>query len=312
MRIFFAGASGVIGRCLVPILVRQGHHVSAMTRSPQKINSLEAIGAEPVLCDVLDAERLRSTVAAARPDVVIQHLTDLPPDLSAWNLKKAYARNDRVRGPGALNLLKAAEAAGGSRYIAQHVCFNYSPVGPPVVDEEAPVWTDAPEPFGRSIRMHQEVERRIIENPGLDGLVLRFGIWYGRGTTFASDGYTARQVRNRRYPAVGDGGGIHSFVHVEDVAEATIAAIHRGSPGVYNICDDDPAPMREWLPFYAQLLGAKPPRRIPRWLAKLIVGKFAVIQATEVRGASNDKAKGELDWKPKYASWRLGFRTALG
>jgi nucleoside-diphosphate-sugar epimerase len=310
--VFLAGATGVVGRPLVPRLVSEGHHVTVITRKPENVALLEAQGVEAEVCDVLDAERLRTLVQAARPEVVIQHLTDLPADLNPRNLKEAYARNDRVRGQGSANLVAAAEAAGAPRYIAQNVGFLYRPVGPPVVDEEAPLWTDAPEPFGASIRLQAEMERRITENPSFQGLVLRYGFWYGPGTTFAADGYIAEQIRRRAYPVVGGGTGIQSFVHMDDVVDTTILALDRGDPGVYNLADDDPAPVREWLPAYAEALGAPRPRRVPAWLARLKVGRFVVAQATGMRGASNERAKRSFDWKPRYPSWRDGFRAELG
>jgi nucleoside-diphosphate-sugar epimerase len=312
MRVFLAGASGVIGPVLVPMLVKDGHQVSAMTRTPGKIDALEAMGADPVLCDVYDAERLRAAVVAARPEVVISHLTDLPQKFNPRKMKEAYARNDRVRGEGSRNLIAAAEAAGARRFLWQTVSFMTKPAGPPVLDEAAPLWTDAPGPVAGSIRLHEGMERLITGNPNVEGIVLRFGFWYGPRTGFASHGTIANAVRKRRYPIVGDGGAMSQFVHVDDVAEATIAAMTRGAPGVYNITDDDPAPMREWLPEYAKALGAKPPWHVPVWLAKLLVGEFMAAQATSMRGASNEKAKRELDWKPKYSSWREGFQTSLG
>jgi len=312
MRVFVAGASGVIGPVLVPMLVREGHQVSAMTRTPRKVDGLEAMGADPVLCDVLDAERTRDAVVAARPDVVIQHLTHLPQRMTPWNVKKGYANNDRVRGEGSANLVRAAEAAGATRFVAQNVSFMYRPAGPWILDETAPLWTDAPEPFGTSIRLHDRMEHNIVDNPNLEGLVLRFGFWYGPGTAFAHDGYYAGLVRRRMFPLVGDGTGRAQFVHVYDVAEATVAAMTKGGPGRYNITDDDPAPLYEWLPEYARALGAKPPRHVPMWMARMLTGSFVLNQATIVRGASNEKAKRELDWKPRYASWREGFKTALG
>jgi nucleoside-diphosphate-sugar epimerase len=312
MRVFLAGASGVIGRVLVPMLVKEGHHVSAMTRSPQKVDALEAAGASPVLCDVFQPERLRDAVVAARPDVVISHLTDLPQEFNPRKIKEAYRNNDRVRGEGSENLLAAAEAAGARRFLWQTVSFLTKPAGPAVLDETAPLWTDAPAPHDATIRLHERMEQRIVSDPNLEGLVLRFGFWYGPGTAFASDGSIARQVRRRRYPIVGDGEARAQFIHVDDAAEATIAAMTNGAPGVYNLADDDPGPMREWLPVYAEAVGAKPPRRVPAWLARLVVGSFLAAQAGEMRGASNEKAKRELDWKPRYASWREGFRIALG
>jgi nucleoside-diphosphate-sugar epimerase len=312
MRILVAGSTGVVGRRLVPELVREGHRVSAMTRKPDRVDALEAAGAEPVVCDVFDAERLHQLVAAARPEVVIQHLTDLPWNLNPRNLKRAYEGNDRLRSQGSANLVDAATAAGARRFVAQNVCFAYAPTGPPVLDETAPLARPTDPPFDRTAHVYVEMERRIVEARELEGLVLRCGFWYGPGTTFASNGYTAREVRRRRFPVIGDGAGLFSFVHVDDVVDATIAAVHRGEPGPYNVCDDDPAPMREWLPIYAEALAALPPRRIPAWLGRIIAGRFLVVQATRMRGASNEKAKRELGWKPRYASWREGFRAALG
>jgi nucleoside-diphosphate-sugar epimerase len=302
----------VIGPVLVPLLVKDGHQVSAMTRTPGKIDALEAMDAEPVLCDVYDADRLRDAVLAARPEVVISHLTDLPRQFNPRKIKEAYARNDRVRGQGSENLIAAAEAAGARRFLWQTVSFMTRPVGPPVLDETAPLWADAPGRAATSIRLHERMERLITGNRNLEGIVLRFGFWYGPRTGFASDGAIGKAVKKRRYPIVGNGGAMSQFVHVDDVAEATIAAMTGGGSGVYNITDDDPAPMREWLPEYARALGAKPPRRVPVWLAKFLVGGFLAAQATQMRGASNEKAKRELDWKPRYASWREGFQTALG
>ncbi|MDQ4036865.1 MAG: NAD(P)-dependent oxidoreductase [Actinomycetota bacterium] len=312
MRIFLAGGSGVVGRRLLPQLRASGHDVVAITRQPDRAEKLSVMGAQAVVCDVFDGDRLRDVVAGARPEVVIQHLTDLPADLNPRNLTSAYARNDRVRGEGSANLVAAAESAGAHRYIAQNVSFWYAPEGPAVVDERARLATDAPEPFGSTVRLHAEMERRIVENPRFTGLVLRFGFWYGPGTSFAADGYTAQQVRRRRYPIVGKGGGIFSFVHVDDVVSATIASLDRGSAGVYNIADDEPSPMHEWLPVYADALGAPRPRRVPTWLARLIAGPFLVGQATKMRGTSNAKAKRELGWQPRYPSWREGFPRDLG
>jgi nucleoside-diphosphate-sugar epimerase len=312
MRIFLAGASGVVGRPLVPRLIAEGHRVSAMTRRPENVDAIEAAGADPVVCDVFDADRLRAVVVAARPDVVIQHLTDLPQEFRPRGIKQAYARNNRVRGEGSAKLVAAAQAAGVKRYIAQNVCFMYAPTGPWVVDEDHPLATGAPDPFGSMVQLHIDMERRIVENPAFRGIVLRFGFWYGPATTFAADGHTAREVRRRRYPIIGDGAGVQSFIHMDDVVDATIAALTRGSAGVYNVCDDDPAPMRDWLPAYAEAVGARPPMHVPAWLARLAVGGFLVGQATRMRGASNERFKREFDWKPQVASWREGFRTALG
>jgi len=294
------------------MLLEAGHEVAGMTRSPGKADALRAAGAEPVVCDALDADAVRPAVAEARPDVVVNHLTDLPQELNPRKLKRAYAANDRIREEGGANLADAARAAGARRIVAQSVAFLYAPQGGPARSEEDPVNADAPPPFDKSVAATVAMERATTETEGLEGLVLRFGFWYGPGTSFAADGYTAREVRRRRYPIVGQGTGVFSFAHVDDVASATMAALDRGEPGIYNVTDDEPAPMREWLPVYAQALDAKPPRRVPRWVARMFVGPFIAFMATELRGASNAKAKRELGWTPRYPSWRQGFREALG
>jgi nucleoside-diphosphate-sugar epimerase len=196
--------------------------------------------------------------------------------------------------------------------VAQTVAFLYAPEGGPAKSEEDRIYEDAPAPFGATVAASQALEQTVLETGGIEGVVLRFGWWYGPGTTYASDGYTAGEVRRRRLPIVGKGTGVFSFVHVDDVAAATIAALERGPPGVYNVVDDEPAQVAEWLPYYAELLGAKPPRRVPRWLARLMVGPAAAGIATELRGASNAKARRELGWTPRWRSWRDGFREAPG
>ena len=312
MRVFLAGASGVVGRRLLPRLVAEGHEVTGMTRTAAKADAIRVGGAEPAVADALDADAVRDAVAAARPQVVVQHLTDLPQDLNPRKLKTAYAANDRLRAEGTANLTSAAAEVGVTRFVAQTVAFLYYPQGGPVKSEDDPIFRDAPPPFDRSAAASEALERAVIETGPFEGLVLRFGFWYGPGTTFATDGYTAREVRRRRFPIVGSGEGVYSFIHIDDVASATIAALDRGSAGVYNVVDDEPAPMREWLPVFASTLDAKPPRRVPRWVVRLLVGRFPAYMMTELRGASNAKARRELDWSPRYPSWRQGFREALG
>jgi nucleoside-diphosphate-sugar epimerase len=311
MRIFLAGATGVVGRPLLPALIGAGHEVTAMTRAPAKSDRLREAGAEPVVCDALDREALTRAVAEARPEVVVQHLTDLPPDLNPRKLKEAYVANDRLREQGTANMAEAARAAGARRLVAQTVAFVYAPQGGPVKREDNPLYMDPPPPFDRSAAATVALERAVTRTDGLEGVVLRFGFWYGRGTTFASDGYTAREVGRRRYPIVGNGGGVFSFVHIDDVVAATISALDAPT-GTYNLTDDEPSPVREWLPVYADALGAPPPRRIPRWLARLFVGRFPAYMMTELRGASNEKAKRELGWTPRHPTWRRGFREAMG
>jgi nucleoside-diphosphate-sugar epimerase len=312
VRIFFAGASGVIGRHLLPLLVEGGHEVTALTRTPGKADALREAGAIPVLADALDAEALREAVVAARPEAVIHHLTDLPLQIDPKRLEEAYAANDRIRREGTQNLVRAAVAAGARRIVAQAVAFGYRPEGGWVKSEQDPLFVDAPPPFDGAIEAMRALERSVLESDGIEGVVLRFGFWYGPGTAYARDGSTAAQVLARRFPVVGSGAGTFSFVHVDDVARATIAALERGDPGIYNVVDDDPAPAHEWLPTYARALGAKRPLRVPRFLARWIAGPFAVFLMTELRGASNARAKRELGWEPRWRSWRDGFREALG
>lgn len=310
MRVFVAGASGVIGKPLVPALVEAGHEVTAMTRSPEKAEALRAAGAEPVICDALDLDALRAAVAQAKPEVVINELTDLP---ASFNPRKIdYGSTNALRGEAGPALAEAAVAAGAKRLIAQSIAFLYAPEGGAVKDEQARVFLDAPASFGDALAATAKLERSTVETPGLEGLVLRYGWFYGPGTYFASDGSTAAEVRKRRYPVVGDGGGVNSWIHVDDAAAVTVTAVERGAPGIYNVVDDEPAPLREWLPVYAEAIGAKPPRKVPKLLARILAGRFAAEMSTTLRGASNEKAKRELGWQPRYASWRQGFAEALG
>ncbi len=312
MRIFVAGASGVIGRRLVPLLVAQGHSVVGMTRSDERAEQLGEMGAEPAVVDVFDAEALRRAVTAAQPDVVVHELTDLPQNLDPRRAKEAYARNDRIRREGTSNLVAAAVASGAKRIVAQSIAFVYRPEGDAVKDEDAPMWDDAPEPFTDSIAAVRQLEDMVVKADGIDGLALRYGFFYGPGTAYAADGSLAEMVRKRRFPVLGKGAGVFSYVHIDDAASATVAAVERGPSGIYNVVDDDPAPMRDWLPVYAEALGAKPPRRLPAWIGRMAAGKFTAAMATQLRGASNEKAKRELGWAPRYPSWRQGFEEALG
>ena len=310
MRVFVAGASGVIGRRLVPQLVAAGHEVTGMSRSEQRAAAVRATGADCAICDALDAEGLAEAVSAARPEVVVHQLTDLPDRLDYR--RPDYGQTARLRREGTANLIAAAQSAGARRLVAQSIAFMYAPRGDRVKTEDAPVMAGAPGPFGKAVEAVLEAEEQIGRAGALEGLALRYGFFYGPGTYYASDGAQAQDVRRRRVPLVGDGGGVVSFIHVEDAASATVAACERGAPGIYNIVDDEPASFAEWLPVYADAIGAKPPRRVPRWLGRLAAGSFAVGLATESRGASNAKARRELGWQPRYRSWRQGFREALG
>ena len=203
-------------------------------------------------------------------------------------------------------------ASGAKRIVAQSIAFVYEPEGDAVKDEDAPIWDDAPEPFTDSIAAVRQLEDMVVKADGIDGLALRYGFFYGPGTAYAADGSLAEMVRRRRFPVLGKGAGVFSYIHIDDAASATVAAVERGPSGIYNVVDDDPAPMRDWLPVYAEALGAKPPRRLPAWIGRIAAGKFTAAMATQLRGASNEKAKRELGWQPSHASWREGFKEALG
>lgn len=311
MRVFVAGASGAIGRPLVRQLVATGHEVTGMTRRADRAEEIRAAGAAAAVCDVFDRAALTEAVAAARPEVVVHELTALPAALDFRN-PDLYKATNRVRTEGTRNLLAASRDAGARRVVAQSIAFVYAPVGDWVKDEDGPLITDAPGPFGEALEAIFDLERQVLGREGVEGLVLRYGFFYGPGTPYAAGGYFADQVRRRRLPIVGGGSGVTSFVHVEDAAMATVLAVARGEPGVYNVCDDDPAPSREWLPVYAEAVGAKRPWRVPKLIARLVAGGAAAEIATTLRGASNAKAKRELGWEPLHASWRQGFREALG
>ncbi len=312
MRVFVAGATGAIGRRLVPQLVEAGHHVTAITRREEKLGELYEMGAEPVLCDVFDAGRLGSVVARAEPDAVINELTDLPQSLNPRKLAGYYAANNRVRREGTRNLLGAARGAGVRRFLVQGSAYWYAPTGGAVKTEEAPLFLNAPSPIGSAVQTIKDVEEAVLSAEGIEGIVLRYGMFYGPGTWYAKDGDVGRQVRKRRYPIIGKGEGTYSFIHVDDAASATVAALEAARPGVYNVVDDEPATAAEWLPVYAEALGAKRPPRVPAFVARLIAGKALVEWMLGLRGASNEKIKRELGWSPRYESWRQGFFQDLG
>ena len=300
MRVFVAGASGVIGPPLVAQLVAAGHEGTGMTRSRPEV--VERAGGTAAVCDVFDSAALREAVGDA--DVVVHELTALPHRFDPRR-KRLYDETNRVRTEGTRNLL---EAAGDRRIVCQSIAFAYRPHAEPVVlDEDAPLFTDAPPPFGSATRAVTEMERMVLE---AGGLILRYGWFYGPGTYYGEGGSTARDVAKRRFPVVGEGSGLFSFVHVDDAAAATVAAVERGAPGVYNVVDDEPAPMREWLPAYADAIGARRPLRVPVWIARLVAGKAVAAMASTLPGASNARAKRELAWEPRWPSWRIGFREA--
>ncbi|HYJ21583.1 MAG TPA: NAD(P)-dependent oxidoreductase [Solirubrobacterales bacterium] len=310
MRVFVAGASGAIGRPLVRQLLAAGHEVTGMTRRPERAEEIRGAGAEAVVCDAFDAEALKDAVVTAAPEAVVHLLTALP---QHYKPKSDYlSATNRIRVEGTRNLVAAAGAAGVRRLVAESIAFAYRPQGGWVKDEAEPLFTDVPGSFGATFGAVADLERQVLGAEGIEGIVLRYGWLYGSGTYYDRDGQQAEEVMKRRLPIVGKGTGIFSFVYVEDAASATVAALERGAPGsTYNVVDDEPAPLREWVPVYAEALGAKPPRHVPLWLARLVAGKDVAASAVGMRGASNAKARRELGWEPAHPSWRQGFRDAL-
>jgi nucleoside-diphosphate-sugar epimerase len=308
VRVFLAGASGAIGRPLTAQLVAAGHEVTGMTRFEEKAIRIRAAGADAVLCDAFDRGALEAALSAARPDAVLHELTALPRRYDPR--KPELEETNRLRREGTRNLIAAARAAGARRFVAQSVSFMYETAGGTVKDEEAPLMTPPPGAFGDGVRAIADHEAQVTGAEGLEGLVLRYGWFYGPGTYFGEGGSQESNVRRRRFPVVGQGNGVFSFIHVDDAAGATVAAVERGGSVIYNVVDDEPAELREWLPVYAEAIGAKPPRRVPDWLAGLLAGRSTVAMMGGMRGASNAKAKRELGWRPRWASWREGFREA--
>ncbi|HKI93293.1 MAG TPA: NAD(P)-dependent oxidoreductase [Gaiellaceae bacterium] len=312
MRVFLAGGTGAIGRRLVPLLAMQGHEVTATTRIAAKADLLHELGATPVVVDGLDAAAMREAVSSARPDVVVHQLTALAGVSDLRRFDDAFAATNLLRTRGTDILLEAALGAGASRFVAQsYTGWPNAREGGPVKDEADPLDQTPPASMRRTLAAIRHLEAAVTTADGLDGVVLRYGGLYGPGTSIAEDGEHAVLVRKRRFPIVGDGAGIWSFVHVDDAARATVAAIEGPAAGVFNVVDDKPAPVSEWLPILAEALGAAAPRRVPVWVGRLAAGEAVVSMMTSVRGSSNAKAKRELGWRPLWASWRDGFRRGL-
>ena len=320
MKVFVAGATGVLGRTLVPQLVARGHEVVGMTRSGSKQDLVRSLGARPVVADALDPDAVAQAVASAEPEVIVHELTALSGKLTARDLRhpenSALATmTNRLRTEATDHLLAAGRAVGARRFVAQSFgAFRWARTGGPVLSEADPIDPNPPGAMRPALVGILHVERAVTSIEWGEGLVLRYGGFYGPGTSMsrAPDAEMAAPIRKRRFPIVGDGDGVWSYVHIEDAATATALAVERGEPGIYNIVDDEPAAVREWLPVLASALGAKPPRRIPRWLARLAAGEMATVMMTESRGSSNAKAKRELGWQLRYPSWRLGFAQGLG
>jgi nucleoside-diphosphate-sugar epimerase len=320
MMVFVAGATGVLGRALVPQLVARGHEVVGMTRSASKQDLVRSLGARPVVADALDPDAVAQAVASAEPEVIVHQLTALSGKMSIRDARhperfSGAIMTNRLRTEATDHLLAAGRGVGARRFVAQSFgAFRFAGTGGPVQTEADPFDPDPPAALRTGLAAILHLEQAVTTIEWGEGLVLRYGGFYGPGTgiSLAPDAVMAAPIRKRRFPVAGDGGGVWSFVHIEDAAAATAVAVERGQPGVYNVVDDEPAPVREWLPVLASALGAKPPRRVPRWLGRLAAGEMATLMMTEARGASNEKAKRELGWEPRYASWRQGFVQGLG
>ncbi len=313
MKVFLAGGTGAVGRQLVPELVERGHTVVATTRSPDKIGALRALGAEGVVMDGLDPASVRRAVIAAAPDVVVHQMTSLSGARDLRRFDDAFEYSNRLRTEGTDSLLAAAREAGAGRFVAQSFTgWPNERRGGPVKSEEDPLDPDPPRSMRRTLAAIRHVEETVggIREP--EGIVLRYGFFYGPGTAVSAGGEIPEAVRRRRLPLVGGGRGVWSFVHVDDVAWATARAVEGAPPGLYNVVDDEPAEVRVWLPELARILGAPPPRRVPAWLARPLAGEAMVAMMTAARGSSNAKAKRVLGWTPLHPSWREGFRELAG
>ncbi|HEY3191693.1 MAG TPA: NAD(P)-dependent oxidoreductase [Solirubrobacterales bacterium] len=315
MKVFVAGATGALGKELVPMLVDRGHEVTGMTRTPGKQDMVSAMGARPMVADALDPEGVAQAVAEAEPEVVIHQLTAIDAGSMSRSIDKMFALTNRLRTEGTDHLLAAARAVGASRFIAQSFAgWPFERTGGPVKTEEDPLQTSPPKTVSQTLGAIRRLEETVIGADGIEGLVLRYGGFYGPGTSLGlnPDGEQIEMFRKRRFPVVGNGAGIWSLVHIQDAASATAAAVERGEPGLYNVVDDEPAPVSVIFPELAKAIAAKPPRHLPRWLGRLLAGEGMTIMMTEVRGASNAKAKRELGWELRYPSWRQGFQEGLG
>lgn len=307
MKVFVAGATGAVGRQLVPGLVAAGHQVTATSRSPDKLDGLRAAGADPVRLDGLDGAAVGEAVGRAGPEVIIHEMTALPQSLDLRHFDRTFAVTNELRTRGLDHLLAAAEQAGTRRVIAQSFAgWPTAGTDGQVTTEADPLDTHPPAAQRETFAAIRYLEQALADAQ-VEGVALRYGGLYGPGASEA----IVDLIRRRRIPVIGSGAGVWSFLHVADAASATVAAVDRGEPGAYNVTDDDPAPVSEWLPAVAKAIGAPPPWRIPEWLGRLAGGEVAVTMMTRIHGASNAKAKRALGWQPAWPSWRDGFARGL-
>lgn len=313
MRVFLAGGTGAVGKRLVPLLVAGGHQVTASTRTSNKREALRAAGAEPVILDVLDRDAVMNAVASARPDVVIHQVTALAGVRSFKDFDREFALTNALRTDGTRHLLAAAQAAAARRFIAQsYTGWPNIREGGRVKTEDDPLDPHPPRAMTQTLDAIRQLEAAVSSLSGITGIVLRYGSFYGPGTSLGVDGEITQTVRRRRFPIIAGGTGVWSFTHIEDAAAAARLTVEHGPAGIYNIVDDEPAEVSVWLPELARAIGAGPPYRVPAWLVRPMLGDALIEMMTSVRGSSNAKAKRVLGWQPVYASWRDGFRRGLG
>jgi nucleoside-diphosphate-sugar epimerase len=313
MRVFLLGATGALGAHLVPQLIGRDHAVTVATRSPANAKRLTEQGAQAAVVDALDREALIAAVRRAQPEILIDQLTAIPARLDMRHFDRAFEATNRLRTEGTDNALAAARQAGVRRVMAQSFAgWTYARKGGQVKTEEDPFDTDPPTEFRRTLRAIQYLEQAVRGERNMEGIILRYGSFYGPETSLARNGTHVEDIRQRMFPLVGNGQGVWSFIHIADAASATVAAAERGAPGVYNVVDDEPAQVAEWLPVLAAAVGAPPPRHVPAWLARILIGQHAVTLMTLNRGASNEKIKRQFMWERGYHSWRQGFLTGLG
>lgn len=311
MKVLVAGAAGAMGKQLVPLLAAQGHEVFGMTRSPGNEGAVRRLGASPIVADALDPDQVAAAVAEAEPEAIVHELTALAGSLDLRHFDREFALTNRLRTEATDHLLSAGRAVGVRRFVAQsYAGWPYARSGGPVKTEEDPLDPSPAASMARTLAAIRHLEDAVTGAAWTEGIVLRYGGFYGPGTSLAPGAEHTEAIRRRKFPVVGDGAGVWSFVHIADAAAATAAALTHGRPGIYNVVDDEPAPVSEWLPAVAAELGAKAPRRVPRWLGRLLAGEAAAVMMTEVRGASNAKAKRELGWQPAHPSWRQGIAGA--
>ncbi len=307
MKVFVAGATGAMGKQLVPRLLAAGHRVVGTTRSEAKQAALSDLGATPMVVDALDSDQVADAVARAQPDVIVHELTAIG-TFDIRHFDRTFAMTNRLRTEGTDHLLSAGRAVGVKRFVIQsYTSWPYARTGGPVKSEDDPLDTAPADEMRESLDAIRHLEAAVTGADWTEGIVLRYGAFYGPGTGMSPGGDQLEMVRKRKFPVIGDGAGMWSFVHIADAAEATVAAVEHGKRGIYNVVDDDPAAVAEWLPALAETIGAPKPWRVPRFVGRVLAGEAAIVMITEMRGASNAKAKRELGWEPRHPSWREGF-----